>query len=55
MTEVTANMDRTSAKDTTLDLRVNSHTKLVSNVDVCINASGTKAIAQVDPLFLKHA
>ena len=49
MTEVTADVDHTSAKDTTLDLRVNSRAKLVLNIDVCINASGTKATAQVDP------
>ena len=38
-----ADVDRTSAEDTTLDLRANSSAKLVSNVDVCINASGISA------------
>ena len=42
-------MDHMSAEDTTLDLKVNSRAKLVLNVDVCINASETKATAQVDP------
>ena len=49
MTEVMVNVDHTSAKDTTLDLRVNSRAKLVLNVDVCINAIGMTATAQVDP------
>ena len=44
MTEVTDNMDHTSAEDTALDLRVNSCAKLVSNVG-CLNASGTKVTA----------
>ena len=49
MTEVTADVDYMSAEDTTLDLSVNSHAKLVSNIDVCINTSGMKATTQVDP------
>ena len=50
MTEVTVNMDRISADDTTLDLRVNSQAELEtveSNVDVHINVSGMTV--QVDP------
>ena len=52
MTEVTVDVDCTSAKDTTLDLRVNSRDKLVpvvSNIDVCINTSEMTETAQVDP------